>query len=128
MESFSQKVQSMVMYINEIVKKPHAQEIPGEQMLEEKGSLDLKEFKKYHDHFRKPKYTESVFQIVIFQMRKICLYELKYSDKICYTAITFFRRFFFKNSALEFDPFHVSMVCIYLAAKVEERSDLKPLP
>jgi hypothetical protein len=61
-------------------------------------------------------------------MRKICLYELKYSDKICYTAITFFRRFFFKNSSLEFDPFHISMVCIYLAAKVEERADLKPLP
>jgi len=61
MESFSNKVQEMVKYINEIVRKPHTQDIPGEKMLETKGSLDLKEFKKYHDHFRKPKYTESVF-------------------------------------------------------------------
>ena len=61
MEQFNYKVTDMLKFINELVKQPHTEEIPCEKMLETKGSLDLVSFKKYHDHFRKSKYTESVF-------------------------------------------------------------------
>lgn len=46
---------------------------------------------------------------------------LGYNDKICYTALTFFRRFFFTNSVIEFNPMCMSVVCIFVAAKVEEK-------
>jgi len=50
--------------------------------------------------------------------------KLEYPSKICFTAITYFRRFYFKNCALEFNPFCMSVVCIFVAAKVEEK-DIK---
>ena len=55
--------------------------------------------------------------------------QLRYTNKICYTALTFFRRFFFKNSILEHNPYHIALVCIVLAAKVEEKniSDLREI-
>ena len=53
-----------------------------------------------------------------------CLNQLKYPNKICFSAITFFRRFFFKHNPLEFNPFHICVICIFLAAKVEEKSDI----
>ena len=62
-------------------------------------------------------------------MKKKMQLSLRYSNKICYTAITFFRRFYFKNSILEHNPYHIALVCIILAAKVEERniSDLREI-
>jgi hypothetical protein len=40
------------------------------------------------------------------------------------TAMAYFRRFFFKNCCLEYNPYHVAVVCIFLAAKTEERTDI----
>jgi hypothetical protein len=34
--------------------------------------------------------------------------------------MAFFRRFFQKRNMLEFDPDHISIVSIFLAAKIEE--------
>ena len=36
------------------------------------------------------------------------------------TAITFFRRYYFKNSVLEIHPSQMAIVCLVLAAKTEE--------
>lgn len=41
MESFNLKVVDMLKFVNELVKKPHTEEIPGEHMIETKGQLDL---------------------------------------------------------------------------------------
>jgi len=49
-----------------------------------------------------------------------CAY-LKFKAKEKYTASTFFRRFFLKNSLLEFDYHSIAVVCMFLAAKVEEK-------
>ena len=39
--------------------------------------------------------------------------------------MTFFRRYYMKRpSILEHSPYHMLVVCIFLAAKVEERTDL----
>ena len=40
--------------------------------------------------------------------------------------MTFFRRYYMKRpSILEHSPYHMLVVCIFLAAKVEERTDLE---
>ena len=83
--------------------------------------IELNSFKNFYDHFRKPKYTENLIIQVIKFISNICLQELKFKSKELYTATTYFRRFFLKNSILEFDPYHIGVVCVYLAAKVEER-------
>jgi len=48
--------------------------------------------------------------------------KMGFPEKICYTALTYFRRFFFKNCALEFNPMNMCIVCIVVAAKVEEKN------
>jgi hypothetical protein len=44
------------------------------------------------------------------------------------TAMAYFRRFFFKNCCLEYNPYHIAVVCIFIAAKTEERSDINLEP
>ena len=43
-----------------------------------------------------------------------------YPLKISFTASTYFHRFFLKNNILEFNPYHISVACIFLAAKTEK--------
>lgn len=48
-----------------------------------------------------------------------------FPPKIAFTAMTFFRRYYLKNPCiLEHSPYHMLVVCIFLAAKVEERTDI----
>ena len=50
------------------------------------------------------------------------------SNKIIFTAMTYLRRFYLRNPCImEYQPEHMLVACIFLAAKVEERSDAKLL-
>lgn len=49
---------------------------------------------------------------------------LKYPNKVCFTAITYFRRFFFIQNPLEYNPYIMAVVCIFLAAKNEELKNI----
>lgn len=86
--------------------------------------VELSAFKNYYDHFRKSKYTENLFLKCVIDMQTICEVRLNYPSTILYTALSFFRRFYLVKNALEFDPNIVKIVCIFLAAKVEEWVDI----
>jgi hypothetical protein len=95
-------------------------QVPGEHLAEaDTGELTLKSFQNFYDHFKKPKHTENIFIKRIFDMRKKCS---KFPNKVCFTALTYYRRFFFKNCLLEFDEEIISAVCMFLASKIEERT------
>lgn len=139
MEEFDQRVNKMLKLINIIClqkqKKREEQQvealaeyprliaeivIPNEDQLDFKNgqALELKEFKNYYDHFRKPKYTKNVMYQGLEQIRMICDAQ-KYPLKVSLTASTYFQRFYFKKNILEYNPHHVLIVCIFLANKTE---------
>ena len=51
---------------------------------------------------------------------KACLESLRTSEKVLFTAITFVRRFYLSNSALQYHPRHICVAAAFLASKVEE--------
>jgi hypothetical protein len=83
--------------------------------------VTLDSFKNYHDHFKKTKYSENVMARVIQHLLRISQSALKFKSKETFTALSYFRRFYLQNSILEFDPYQIGLVCIFLAAKVEEK-------
>jgi len=48
------------------------------------------------------------------------LHELRTSETVLFTAITFFRRFFLSNSVAEIHPRRIAAACAFFASKVEE--------
>jgi len=48
------------------------------------------------------------------------LLELRTSETVLSTAITFFRRFYLSNSVVEFNPRRIAAACAFFASKVEE--------
>lgn len=88
--------------------------------------MALDSFKNYHDHFKKTKYSENFLVKVIDYLVSLCAKILKFDAKVRFTATSFFRRFYFRNSLLEFDPYHIAVVCVFLAAKVEEKDVTLP--
>ena len=84
----------------------------------------MKEYKNFFDHFRKTKYTENLIRKVIAWIRGNFI-KIELPKKICVNAIAYFRRFYFLNNILEYKPYHVAVVCIFLSAKVGEISHLK---
>lgn len=45
---------------------------------------------------------------------------MKLPDKVMSSACTFLRRFYIRNSCLEYDPQGIVLTCLYVAAKVED--------
>lgn len=44
--------------------------------------------------------------------------ELRFPKKVLGSAVTYFKRFYLNTSALDSDPQHVVLTCLYLACKV----------
>merc|ERR1711935_1017743 len=106
MEAFDAKVKDMLEVINrvglqrqrinegeeaqeisgQILKELQAIPIHGEASADFKngGKLALKEFKNFHDHFKKLKYSENMIYQCLEQIRSKCLGKLQYPNKICF--------------------------------------------
>ena len=56
------------------------------------------------------------------------LYDLRTSEAVLSTAITFFRRFYLSNSIVEVSPRKIAAACAFFAAKVEEEKlEVRPM-
>lgn len=68
---------------------------------------------------------ETLVRFHSHQLQTLCgpmaiLDELRTSQRVLFTAITFVRRFFLSNSVLEFHPRIICIAAVFLAGKVEE--------
>jgi cyclin C len=52
--------------------------------------------------------------------------KLRYNQIVIASGTSFYKRFYLKNSLVEYDPKLVAMTCLYLAVKVEEMGQLRP--
>lgn len=55
----------------------------------------------------------------IKKIREVCA-KSKYPHSIQATAIAYFKRFYLRNSIIDFEPKHIMLTCIFLACKIEE--------
>uniref|UniRef100_T1J4E6 Cyclin-H n=1 Tax=Strigamia maritima TaxID=126957 RepID=T1J4E6_STRMM len=56
-----------------------------------------------------------------FMMRDFCRKFLPTMPRcVMGTAFNYFKRFYLRNSVMDFHPYEISLTCVYLAAKVEE--------
>ena len=95
--------------------------IAGEGTLDFVGNgdkLKLSDFKNYYDHFRKIKYLKNIHFQCLEQIIYTCD-TMKYQKKVSFTASSYYHRFFLINNMLEFNPYHVMLICIFLANKTE---------
>ena len=99
-----------------VIKLP----IKDESTLDFKNGEKLKfsDFKNYYDYFRKMKYIKHIHFQCLESIVFMCD-AMKYSQKVSYTASTYYHRFFLKNHMLEYNPYHVMVICIFLANKTE---------